>query len=135
MPGTAKTHVAETVCGDYVTGRSPSANRWVGFFTVAPTDVAGTGTEVTTSGTAYARQPITFAAGVNQTPNGRLYTSNLAANFATATANWGSLPEIGVWDAVSGGNLIFHDVNPGSPTVNSGQTASLPSGSVTYLED
>lgn len=133
MSGTAKTHVAETVCGDYVTGRSPSASRWVGMFSVAPTDVAATGTEL--SGGAYARQPITFAAGVNQSPTGRLYASNLAANFATATTNWGTLPEYGIFDAVTAGNLIYHDALDDTPTVVIGQTFTLPSGSVTYLED
>ena len=135
MSGTAKTHVAETVCGDYVTGRSPSANRWIGLLTVAPTDVAATGTEVTTSGTGYARQPITFGAGVNQTPNGRLYTNNLAAAWALATANYGTILEFAVYDAVTAGNMLFHDVMPGTPSVVTGQTASLPIGSVTYLED
>jgi hypothetical protein len=134
MSGTAKTHVAEQVCGDYVCGISPAASRWIGMFTVAPTDVAGTGTELT--GAGYARQPITFGAGVNQTPHGRLYTSNLAANFATdVTTNWGTLPEYGIFDAVSGGNLIYHDLLSGPPTVVIGQTFSLPVGSVTYLED
>jgi hypothetical protein len=134
MSGTAKSHVAEQVCGDYVTGIAPSASRWVGLFSLAPTDVAGTGTEL--SGAGYARQPITFAAGVNQTPTGRLYTSNLAANFATdVTTNWGTLPEFGIFDAASAGNLLAHDALPGPPTVVIGQTFKLPAGSVTYLED
>jgi hypothetical protein len=135
MSGTAKSHLAETVCGDYVTGRSPSASRWIGLFTVAPTDVAGTGTEVTTAGTGYARQPITFGAGVNQTPSGRLYTNDLAANFATATANYGTLNGWGIFDAVTAGNRIISDAMLGTPTVVTGQTFSLPVGSVTYMED
>jgi len=133
MSGTAKTHVSEQVCGDYVTGISPAVSRWVGLFSTAPTDVAATGVEL--AGGAYARQPITFGAGVNQTPHGRLYTNNLAANFATATTNWGTLPEYGVFDAVSGGNLIYHDALTGPPSVVIGQTFSLPVGTVTYLED
>jgi hypothetical protein len=135
MSGTGKTHHAEAVCGDYVTGRSPSASRWIGLLTVGPADDGSPGTEVTTSGTSYGRQPITFGAGVDQTPTGRLYTNDLAAVWATATANYGTIQEWAIYDAVTAGNMLFHDAMPGTPTVNSGQTPSLPIGSVTYLED
>ena len=133
MSGTAKSHIAEQVCGDYVCGLAPVAARWIGLLTVASTDAPGTGTEV--SGGAYARQLITFGAGVNQTISGRLYANTNLIAWATATANWGTIAQYAVYDAVTAGNKIFADAMPGTPTIVTGQTPSLPVGAVTYLED
>jgi hypothetical protein len=76
------------------------ANIYVGLFTSDPTD-AGTGSEV--SGGSYARKEITFAA-----PSNGVTESNADVTFDTATASWGTISFVGLYDALSGGNLLYH---------------------------
>jgi len=73
---------------------------YVALYTSDPTD-ADTGTEV--SGGSYARQAVTFGVPSNGT------TSNTAdVVFPVATADWGTITHIGLRDAATGGNLLFH---------------------------
>lgn len=104
---------------------------WVGLFTSASSD-ASPGTEVSTSGTNYARatpgvnsdtawkatQGGTPAAASNGTGGA---TSNPAAlTFNTPSASWGNITHFGVFDAASGGNMLMHGALTASKTVNNG---------------
>lgn len=72
---------------------------YVALFTAAP-GVGGGGTEV--SGGAYARQTVVFSAPVNG------QCSNVAdVLFPIATAAWGTVTAFGIYDASSGGNLLY----------------------------
>ena len=93
---------------------------YVGLFTSDPTD-AGTGTEV--SGGSYARKAATFAAA-----SGGSASTNATITFDTATANWGTITHIGLWDASTGGNLLFHGAVTTSKTIESGDTFQITSG-------
>lgn len=105
----------------------------VGLLTAAPSDSGG-GTEV--SGGSYAR--VKAAAGASQaltdwqaTQGGNTassgtggQTSNTAAiTFPTPTANWGTITHFGIYDASSGGNLLFWGALAQSKTVNNGDAA------------
>lgn len=84
---------------------------WVGLFTAAPSDTGG-GTEV--SGGAYARQSISFSvSGTSPT----LATNTAQIDFPTATASWGTITHIGIFDAVTTGNLIWWGALTASKTV------------------
>jgi len=73
---------------------------YVALYTTDPTD-SDTGNEV--AGGSYARQVVTFTAPVNGE------TGNTAdVTFPVATANWGTVTHIGLKDAASGGNLLYH---------------------------
>ena len=75
---------------------------YVGLLTAAPSDSAS-GTEV--SGGSYARQVCAFTitgTGVAEAKN----TS--AITFPTATADWGVAGYVGIYDALSGGNLVAY---------------------------
>lgn len=81
-------------------------DKWAGLFTVSPTADDGTGgTEV--SGNAYARQQITRAAGSWNAPAGTGATNVTVVNFPTATGAWGRVKTLGLWDAVTAGNLRY----------------------------
>lgn len=81
-------------------------DKWAGLFTVSPTADAGTGgTEV--SGGAYARQQITRASGSWNAPAGSGATNVTPVNFPTATAAWGRVLTLGLWDAVTAGTLRY----------------------------
>jgi len=73
---------------------------YVALFTDDPTD-ADTGTEVATA--SYDRQSVTFSAPSNGA------TSNSAeVAWDTATESWGTITHIGVYDALTTGNLLYH---------------------------
>ena len=85
---------------------------YVGLYTSDPTD-ANTGTEV--SGGSYARQSITFGA-----PSSGTSTNSAAIEFPAATANWGVVTHVGIRDALTSGNLLYHTALDASKTINNG---------------
>lgn len=78
---------------------TPPATVYVGLFTAAPSD-AGGGTEVATG--SYARIAATFGA---PSPSGTIANTGVLT-FPTASASWGTVTHFGVFDALSGGNLM-----------------------------
>lgn len=75
---------------------------YVGLHTSASSDSAA-GTEV--SGGSYARQTVTFTvSGTSPTEA----TTGSAVEFPTSTATWGTVTYAGVYDALTGGNLLAY---------------------------
>ena len=97
---------------------------YVALYTVAPDDTGG-GTEVTTAGTAYARQTATFTvSGTSPTT-----ASNSAAiEYPTATANYGTVVAVGILDASSAGNLLAYADLDTSKVVSSGDVFRFDAG-------
>lgn len=104
---------------------SPTAV-YVALFTVAPTD-AGGGTEVSTTSTAYARQTATFSVS----GTGTTATTSAAIEYPTATASWGTIVAVGIFDAATGGNMLAWSNLTTSRTISSGDIFRIPSGSLT----
>ncbi len=105
-------------------------------FTAAPSD-AGGGTEVT--GGSYARVAVTRATGSWAVPAdsaGSQQTSNSAAiTFPTPTASWGVVTHLGIFDAATAGNLLYHAALGTSRTIASGDSApSFAIGAVTVAQ-
>lgn len=100
---------------------SPSAV-YVALYTTDPTD-ADSGTEV--SGGSYARQTASFGA-----PSNGATTNSGAIEFPTATANWGTITHIGLRDASSGGNLLYHTQLDASKVINSGDVFRIAAGNL-----
>ncbi len=96
---------------------------YVGLYTTDPTD-ADSGTEV--SGGSYARTSVAFDAPSNGVTQN---TSDLT--FPTATASWGTVTHIGIHDASSGGNLLFHTALDTSKAIDSGDIFKITSGNLT----
>lgn len=95
---------------------------YLGLYTSDPTD-ADSGTEVT--GGSYARQSITFGA-----PSNGVSTNTAAIEFPQATASWGTVGWIGIEDAVSGGNLLYHTALDTSKTIENGDIFKIAIGSL-----
>lgn len=104
---------------------SPSAV-YVGLFTTDPTD-AGTGTEV--SGGSYERQSASFVV------SGNTATTDAAVEFPTATASWGSITHIGIFDAATSGNLLAHSALDAAKTISSGDVLRIPTGDIDITLD
>jgi hypothetical protein len=96
---------------------------YVGLFTSDPTD-AGTGTEV--SGGSYARKSVTFAA-----PSNGASASSADVTFDTATATWGTITHIGLFDALTTGNLLYHTALDVSKLIETNDVFKINSGSLT----
>jgi hypothetical protein len=104
-------------------GQSPSSDRFLALVTANGTDT-GAGTAVTGGG--YARAAIAFTAAAAGA------TQNTAQIDFTATANWGTVVGIEVYDAVTGGNRVYWAPLDASRTVNNTDTLRFAAGSITY---
>lgn len=95
---------------------------YVALYTAAPSDSGG-GTEVSTGG--YARQSVTFSAASGGT------TSNSGTvSFTASGASWGTITHIGIFDAVSAGNLLWHGALTASKTIADGDTLQFDAGNI-----
>ena len=101
---------------------------YVGLHTANPTD-AGTGTEV--SGNGYARVAITDKFGTASGTGGSLSSNADITGFTASGGNWGTVSHIGIWDASTAGNLLFHTALDSSAAVNDGDSFQISSGNLT----
>jgi len=97
------------------------ATLYVALYTSAPSDTGG-GTEV--SGGAYARQTAAFTISADTASN----TS--AIEYPTATANYGTVVAVGVFDASSSGNLLAYGNLTTSKTVSTGDVFRFNAGAI-----
>jgi hypothetical protein len=98
------------------------ATVYVSLWTSDPTD-AGSGTEV--SGGSYARTAVTFGA-----PSNGVTTNSADVTFPTATGTWGTVGWIGINDALTTGNLLYHTALDTSKTVTSGDIFKISTGNL-----
>jgi hypothetical protein len=98
------------------------ATVYVSLWTSDPTD-AGSGTEV--SGGSYARTAVTFGAPSNGTS-----LNNADVVFPTATAGWGTVGWIGINDALTSGNLLYHTALDLAKTIDSGDIFKIETGNL-----
>lgn len=115
-----------------------TSTMYIGLLTAAPSDSGG-GTEV--SGGSYARVGVTSSlanwcgsqsAGSTSASSGTSgQTSNNAAiTFPTPSAGWGTVTHFAIYDASSGGNLLFHGALSIAKTINQSDTVTFPAGSL-----
>ena len=90
---------------------------YLALYTSDPTD-ADTGTEIT--GGSYVRQAITMGA-----PSNGASTNSSAIEFPQATADWGVISYVGIRDAVTSGNLLFHTALDAAKTINNGDVFKI----------
>ena len=99
---------------------------YIALFTDDPTD-AGTGTEI--SGNGYTREAVTF------TVSGDTASNTSAVEFDAATASWGTITHVGIFDASTSGNLIAHSALSTSKTIGSGDILRVPTGDLDITLD
>lgn len=102
---------------------TPPSTVYLALYTSDPTD-AKTGTEV--SGGAYARQSIPFSAPTNGTAS-----SSADVLFPVATAGWGTVTHIGILDAATGGNLLYHGQLTNNKTIAIDDQLKIAAGDIT----
>jgi len=116
---------------------------YVGLFTSIPSDGGG-GTEVT--GGSYARVSVTSNltnwAGT-QAPSSTTASSgsngttsnNGSITFPTPSASWGIVTSFAIFDASSGGNMLFYGPLSIVKTINTADTITFPAGSLALTFD
>lgn len=118
---------AEALLLDWLmtTGTATRPTAWyVALYTAAPSDSGG-GTEVSTGG--YARQSVTFSAA--SSPGGTTSNSG-TVSFTASGADYGTVTHIGIFDAGSGGNLLWHGAMTASKTIADGDTLEFSAGNI-----
>jgi hypothetical protein len=106
---------------------APSTH-YLALYTAAPGETGG-GTEVTTSGTAYVRKAVAFTTTGNTTSN------SAAVEFPTATASFGTVTHVGVFDAATSGNLMAYAALSSSKAIATGDVFRVPTGDLDITLD
>lgn len=117
---------------DHVTNKAAytaAATLYVALFTAAPSDAAGSGTEV--SGGSYARTSSPFATSA---ASGSIANSG-AVTFPTASGSWGTVTHFALFDASTAGNMLMSAALTTSKTIGSGDIASFATGQLAITLD
>jgi len=123
---TYETHVLNYV---FTTTSVTRPTAWyLALFTSNPAEDAS-GTEVSTSGTAYARQSATF------TVSGNTASNSGAIEFPTATASYGTVSHVGIYTASTGGDLIAYAALSTSKAIDTGDVFRVPDGDLDVTLD
>ena len=109
------------------TNFTPPVNIYLSLHTIA-TDDTGGGTEV--SGNGYAREQIPFAFA-----SGGSSSNSALRGFTASGAAWGLITHCALWDAASGGNMLFHTILNSSVSINDGDTIEFAVSSITVALD
>lgn len=124
-------NTAETLVLDWLltTGTATRPTAWyIALFTTDPAEDAS-GTEVSTSGTAYVRKVAAF------TVTGNTASNSAAIEFPTATATFGTVSHVGVFDAVTNGNLIAYAALATSKVIDTGDVLRIPTSDLDITLD
>ena len=107
------------------------ATVYVALFTALSAD-GDTVSEVSTSGTGYARVAATFGA-----PSSGQSTNSAEVAFATALTDWGTITHVGIYDASTAGNLLYWAETDQSCSrqILTGQVWRLPTGELAVSID
>jgi len=113
---------------------TPPTTVYIGLFTSTPSDTGG-GTEC--SGGSYARASIACSTANWAATNGATLTTNpssgtsgqtsnnIVISFPTPSLSWGTVTHFAIFDALSGGNMLFWGALSASKLVQSGDTVSI----------
>jgi hypothetical protein len=111
----------------FTNGTATRPTAWyVALYTAAPGEGGG-GTEVSTGG--YARQSVTFSVSGNTASN------TAAVEYPTATASYGTVTHVGIFDASSGGNLLAYSALNVSKLIDTGDVFRIPTGDLDITLD
>lgn len=100
---------------------------YIALFNADPTDTGAGATEL--SGSGYSRKPVSFVVSGNTASN------TAAVEFDVATAAWGTISHIGVYDAASAGNMIAHAALTTAKTIDANDVLRFPAGDIDVTLD
>ena len=114
-------HLFKTVAYSH----SSPASWFIALLTAAHGEDSAGGSEGSTSGTTYARVAVTRGSGFTRASSSDIRTVENAATitFGVPSANWGQVTHVGLYDAVTSGNLIIEAQLQFAKTINNGDPA------------
>lgn len=139
MAGSKSDYAEKQVLDCYFGGTAitPPATLYLRLFTTAYAD-DGSMTEVSNSGTGYAAVAVANndtnwpdATGTDPT----VKQNGTTISFVTATGSWGTVQSFGVFDAATGGNMIYGADLTTPKAISSGDTATFAANSLQIQED
>lgn len=111
------------------TGTATRPTNWyVALYTSAPSDSStgsSGGTEV--SGNGYSRQSVSWDAASG---SGGTTSNSGTVTFTASGGSFGTVTHIGITDASSGGNLLWHGAMTASKTVADGDSLQFAAGAI-----
>lgn len=108
---------------------------YIALFTAVTDGEAGTVTEV--SGGSYARVGVTASLSnwADATGNNGTTSNVNVITFPTASADWGTVTNFGIYDSPTAGNLLIYAALTTSRSITNGSTASFAANSLTVQLD
>jgi len=102
------------------------------YFGLSTTTIQIDGTGATEpSGGAYARVALTNNKTNRGTASNASLTNSTAVQFTESTASWGTITYVGIWDALTSGNIWWFDALSPARTVASATTVLFAIGAIT----
>lgn len=133
--GDAMSNYLENKLQDHVLGGpdyARPATVYVALFTADPGETGATG-EV--SGGSYARAAVTNNSTNWPAASGGVKSNGTTITFPTATASWGTITHMAIFDAATAGNMLYHGALSASKTVGNGDTFDFPAGNISITFD
>lgn len=122
----SNTYETNVLTWTFTNGAVTRPTAWyIGLFTSDPGEASG-GTEV--SGGSYAREAATF------TVTGDTATNSGAIEWPVATATWGTITHIAVYDALAGSQIAYAPLTS-AKTIASGDVLRIPASDLTITLD
>jgi hypothetical protein len=113
---------------NYILGRvayTAPTTVYLALYTAAPSEDGG-GTEV--SGTGYARASVTNTVSNFPDAIAGVKSNGIAITFPVSGASWGTVTSWGMFDELSGGNLLFYGALAPVTLINHDDHLIIPSG-------
>jgi hypothetical protein len=90
-------------------------SRYLALFTSDPGETGSLTGEISTSGSAYSRQAVTFASASSGSS-----ATNATVTFSAATSSWGTITHVAVMDGgtAGSGNVLFYGAVTTSKTID-----------------
>jgi hypothetical protein len=108
------------------------ASVFLALYTAAPGAANASGTEVT--GGSYARKSVTNNATEWPAASAGSKSNANAQAFVTATADWGVVLAMAIYDALTTGNELYYGTLTASKTVSNGDTAQFNAAAIVVTE-
>ena len=116
---------------------APSGSRWIGLFTTVPNADGDMPPGIEVVGGSYARLEVEGITGRTFSVAGLTNTSDNDQDwtFVEATAVWGLIQGLGIFDALSGVNLLYHGALDSPIQVDSGEIFQFNAGDLNVTLD
>lgn len=126
-----------SLTGTPFAGATAPTTEYVALFTTNPTADDGTGAVEPSTG-SYARVAITASSGWSSISGSGTSPHQISnsgvVTFPTPTGSWGTIIGVGIYDASSGGNLLYWN-SITSQAIASGVVASFAIGALVITDD